>query len=80
MKIFFENAEALLGGIQEVAAELDFTLADKEQAELTVSVFAVDERILHVTREGKTATITYGDGYARFFRALAILIGKSREG
>ncbi len=80
MKIFFQNAEALLGGIQEVAAELDFTLADKEQAELTVSVCAVDERILHVTREGKTATITYGDGYARFFRALAILIGKSREG
>ncbi len=80
MKVYFENADALRAGIALVAEDLDITLCDKESADLTVSVTESDERIVEVVLDGKAASITFGDGKARFFRALAQLVYAVRNG
>ena len=74
MRIFFENADDLYQGITEVACELDLALCTKEEAQLCVTVQRTEERMLRVVKEGSEATVTYGDGRARFFRALADLL------
>ena len=79
MKIRFENAASLLEGILHVAPDLGFELVEKEP-ELTVTVTEVAERTVTVTLNGNRATITYGDGKARFFRGLAKLIGWIGDG
>ena len=80
MKLYFENAEALREGIALVAPDLDITLCDKSEADLTVTVAHVEERISKLVLNGKTASITYGDGKVRFFRALAQLVYALRNG
>lgn len=79
MKIRFEHASTLLEGILLVAPDLGFEIAE-ENADLTVSVTEVSERIVAVTLDGDRAAITYGDGKARFFRGLAKLLGWIRDG
>ena len=80
MKIYFENPCGLVAGIAEVAPELGIEPADRKEAELVVTVKEVPDRMLNVSLDGDTATVTYGDGYARFFRALAILADAVRRG
>ncbi len=79
MKIRFENAADLQEGIALVAPDLGFE-AVTEHAELTVTVCEAAERIVTVTLDGARATITYGDGKARFFRGLATLLGWIGDG
>lgn len=75
----FQNADALMGGIQLVAEELEITLADSS-ADITVQVAEAAGDILTVTLEGETATIIYGGRKARFFRGLATLNQWLKEG
>lgn len=79
MKICFNNADDLLTGINIVSTDLGFTIVDSD-ADLTVDVFKVDNRIVKVCLDGNNATITYGDGKARFFRGLATLLGWVKDG
>ncbi|MBO5269170.1 MAG: family 20 glycosylhydrolase, partial [Clostridia bacterium] len=79
MKIRFENAAALMDGIILVAPDLGFEITES-CADLTVTVAEVTERIVTVTLDGNRATVTYGDGSARFFRGLARLLGWIRDG
>lgn len=79
LKISFVNAQSLVDGISLVAGELGFDIVDCGQA-LTVTVCEVDQTISEVTLDGTDATIRYGGGRARFFRALARLIGWIRDG
>jgi len=79
MKFYFENPCELSVGIAEVAPELGIELVAKQDAEIIVTVTEVSERMLHVTLNEAISTITYGDGSARFFRALAILADAVRR-
>ena len=79
MKIRFVNAAALQEGIALVAPDLGFEVVT-EQAELTVTVCEVAERIVTVELNGDNATVTFGDGKARFFRGLATLLGWIGDG
>ena len=79
MKICFNNADDLLTGINMVSTDLGFTIVDSD-ADLTVDVFKVDNRIVKACLDGNNATITYGDGKARFFRGLATLLGWVKDG
>ncbi len=54
--------------------ELGITPAAPGEAELTVCVTETEKSALTVSLSGKNATITYGGGKARFFRALATLM------
>ena len=73
MKFTFLNGESLESGIAEVAEELGFT-AVTAGADLTVHVTESEADSLTVKLDGRTASITYGGGKSRFFRALAILV------
>ena len=73
MKLCFKNAEAVLTGIGYVLDDLKIKLTDSQNADVVVNVAETDEQTLSVTLEKSTATITYGGGKARFFRALCIL-------
>ena len=79
MKISFQNAEALAKGIAFVASDLGFEVVCTD-ADLTVRVNEAADQTICVTLEGKEATITYGGGKARFFRALATLCAWVRAG
>ena len=74
MKIFFQNIEKLYDGILILKDELNIELSDEKNAELFVNVNEREENGLNVILNGNTATITYGGGKARFFRALSTLI------
>ena len=80
MKLYFQNAEALADGLAVLAEELDIVLAEKTDADVTVSVKVSEEACLTVRRSDKTAEIVYGGGKSRFFRALAILTEWIRNG
>ena len=80
MKVYFKNAEALLGAIELLTADLGITCTDEKNADLCVTVCESEERILCVSLDGKCARITVGDGRARFFRGLAMLIYAVRTG
>ena len=54
--------------------ELGIIPAAPAEAELTVCVTETEKSALTVSLSGKNATITYGGGKARFFRALATLM------
>ena len=74
MKICFKNASDLLDGINLVAADLGFTLSCESEADVTVYVEVSKDVISSVTLNGKNAKIVYGNGKARFFRALMELV------
>ena len=79
MKVRFENATPLLEGITFVASDLGFEISETD-ADLTVTAIEVAERIVTVALDEDRATITYGDGRARFFRGLAKLLGWIGDG
>ncbi|MBQ9976954.1 MAG: beta-N-acetylhexosaminidase [Clostridia bacterium] len=78
MRLKFINAENLLDGISVVADDLGFEIS--ETAEVTVTVETSDEEISSLKLDDKRATITYGKGKSRFFRALAILVKAIKDG
>ena len=80
MKLAFLQAEELLGGIAAVAPELGFVYTAPQEADVCVTVTVAEEAICSVSLTGKTATVTYGGGRARFFRALAKLVDFLKEG
>ena len=80
MKFYFNNVESLADGISLVAGDLGITLSDAADADVTVNVVESGERISAVALDGKVATITYGDGKARFFRGLATLVDWVKSG
>ena len=79
LKISFVNAQSLTDGISLVAGELGLDIVDDGQ-DLTVTVCEVEEVVSEIALDGAAATIRYGGGKARFFRALARLIGWIRDG
>ncbi len=80
MKLYFDNAGELSLGILRIADELGIEIVEKKDAQIAVTVIETSERMLSVSLNSNVATITYGDGYARFFRALAILADAIRSG
>ena len=74
MKIKFLNADNLIDGIKNVSSTLNFVITN-DNADLTITVNEVNDRVVSITLDNNVATITYGDGKARFFRGLATLIG-----
>ncbi len=79
MKIKFENAASLLDGIMLVAPDLGLELVESD-AELTVKATEVEKASVSVKLDGDTAEISYGDGAARFFRGLAMLVKWVNDG
>ena len=80
MKLFFKNADDLADGIAIVADDLGFTVSNEAEAFVTVTVKETDRATASFTLNGKCAEIVYGDGKARFFRALMELICALRTG
>lgn len=81
MKLFFENAEQLLKGIEELSSELSFTVGNcKETADICVTITTTEEDQLEVTLQGAQATICYGNQPVRFFRALGLLCEAIADG
>ena len=79
MKIRFINADELLSGITLLETDLDFTTVLSGE-ELCITVKKVEYKTLTITLNGNVATITYGDGQARFFRGLATVLGWIKDG
>lgn len=80
MKLYFKYAEELVDGIAALAEELDVTVTDETEADVTVEVKKADHSCLAVKRNGKGAEITYGGGKSRFFRGFAKLADWIRDG
>ncbi|MBE6589437.1 MAG: beta-N-acetylhexosaminidase [Ruminococcaceae bacterium] len=80
MKVHFKNAEEVQSGIALLAPDLGISLVPPSDAELTVTVRGTEENGLTVSLCKNEATIAYGGGKARFFRALAILVQWKRDG
>ncbi len=74
MKLYFENISDLKVGIGYVANDLGFTISDKTEADCTITVKESDNDGYKITFDKRSATITYGGGKTRFFKALAILV------
>ncbi len=73
MKLCFKNADAVIDGIKFVLDDLKIELAEQKDADVIVTLNETKEHTLSVALDNSTATVTYGGGKARFFRALAIL-------
>ncbi|MBQ8174647.1 MAG: beta-N-acetylhexosaminidase [Clostridia bacterium] len=80
MRICFQNADSLADGIAILAKELGIEVACPCSADVMVEVEEASERTLAVTLDGKKASIAYGDGRARFFRGLAMLVNWVKKG
>jgi len=80
LKLYFDHAQELMEGILVLSEDLGITPVQKEAAEICVDVQKMEGRGLRVTLKGKEAAIIYGGGKARFFRALAILVGWLKDG
>lgn len=80
MRFYFKNDEELKAGISILAEDLGLEIVSAEDAEVKVTVIKEEKRTVCVTLDGKDATISYGDGSARFFRGLAILAEWVRAG
>ncbi len=73
MKLYFKNTDTAIDGIRLVLDDLNITLSNEESADAVVTLTEVKAHTLTVTLDHKSASIVYGGGRARFFRALAIL-------
>ena len=80
MRLCFNGADNLSDGIGLLVDELSVAVATENEADVIVSVAESDERVLSVSLDGKCASITYGDGKARFFRGLAMLVDWIKSG
>lgn len=80
LRICFKNADKVLDGIGILRDELGVALVGEQDAALVVSVSECEQSMLSVVLDGGAATITYGGGKARFFRALATLVRWVEQG
>ena len=80
MKYRFQNAGELAEGIALLADQLGIEAVFEGCGDITVAVSESAQRIVTVSLSGKEATITYGDGKARFFRGLAMLVSWVKQG
>ncbi len=80
MKICFDHAQDVQKGIELVAEDLGILPVSADEAELTVTVVKTEQNGLTVSLQNNRATISYGGGMSRFFRALAILVQWKKEG
>ena len=80
MNVYFRNAKSLIDGIELLTEDLGITLSDEGKADYTVTVCENETVGYTLSFDGKAATITYGGGKARFFRALALLIQWIKDG
>lgn len=80
MKAYFEKASALADGLAILSADLGIEIAEKKDSEITVRFIESDSATAAVEYENNVATITYGKGIARAFRALAYLVDAIKRG
>ena len=82
MKLYFKNAENIADGIALLSNDLGIETCGEQNADVTVDVsYAEDnEKILKVSLKDNKANIFYGNGKARFFRGLAILVKWIKDG
>ncbi len=80
MKFYFKNVEKLEEAIRLVSEDLSIEIADEKEADVVLNVAECDDRKVSVVLDGKCATITYGDGKARFLRGLAMLVSWVKDG
>ena len=79
MKLFFQNADALLTGIRAVAEDLGMEIVPSCCADVTVTPRQVEENILKVELADRQAAITFGRR-VNFFRGLMLLCMNLAEG
>ncbi|MBE6931359.1 MAG: beta-N-acetylhexosaminidase [Ruminococcaceae bacterium] len=80
MKLYFKNAEALMEGIALLRADLGFDIAAESEADVCITVTEQPEDGLALLLDGQNASIAYGGGAVRFYRALAQLVRALRDG
>lgn len=73
IKLYFDNAENLMAGIKEVATDLNFELSSTSQDAVYVAVKETNESFLEVFLKDGSASISYGGGKSKFYRALMLL-------
>jgi len=80
MNLYFKNADGLIDGINLVAEDLCISEVSENEADISVVITKAKDKMLSVMLNGKKASIIYGGGKARFFRALAILVKWIKDG
>ena len=74
IRLYFENANNLIEGIELVKEDLHFEIAESaKDADFIVSVVENDTNALEVRLNGRMATVTYGNGKVKLFRGLMLL-------
>lgn len=73
IKLYFENAENLIDGIKEAATDLNFELSSTPKDAVSVSIKDINDTFLEVCLKDDSATISYGGGKPKFYRALTLL-------
>ena len=74
MNICFTNPGKLTEGLELLVNDLGIEITDEKNAFITLSVTETDTAGFTLTLDGKNATVSYGGGKVRFFRALALLV------
>ncbi len=86
MKLYFENAAHLEDTLHLMEADLSFSMASANDADMVITVSETDTDTLSVCFTGeKSARITYGrggtgEGKPRFLRGLSLLLARLRRG
>ncbi len=86
MKLYFENCDSVLSGVELLKDDMNFEIVSKHDADLTVVGKSVDTDISQIEFKNNTAVITYGDkngifnGKSRFFRAFSKLMFQVNNG
>ena len=80
MRFYIDANEKVLAAARLVADDLNLTICDTENAEITLSVCEKDEHSLTLTLDKNRAEITYGGGVATFLRGLAMLAYAVKRG
>ena len=82
-RYYFDAPEGLRKGLAILAEDLSLVTAEsRDEADVTVSFTEVEENILHLTLSEGKASIVYGGGMTRAFRALgklALAVGRGEE-
>ena len=79
LRFLFKNADQLLDGIHLIAQDLGITVCTGGSAQVVITVSEQPAGGLSVSLAGANALISYC-GRARFFRALALLTDRIRQG
>jgi len=80
IKINFHGIDSLSEGIAILSDDLGIEASCECSADICLTVNETEEHILTASLDGKNASITYGGGKARFFRALAVVVQWVKDG